>query len=37
MMATEPMPFDSGYLKVDDVDNVHYEQYGRPDGMPGII
>jgi hypothetical protein len=27
--------FDSGYLQVDDVHSLYYEQYGKPDGKPG--
>lgn len=28
-------PFDAGYLPVDDIHKLHYEQYGKRDGKPG--
>jgi hypothetical protein len=27
--------WDSGFLQVDDLHNLHYEQYGPRDGKPG--
>ncbi len=34
-MANSSDPFDSGYLQVDDLHTVYYEQHGQPDGKPG--
>ncbi|KAK4494393.1 hypothetical protein PRZ48_014691 [Zasmidium cellare] len=30
-------PFDSGFLKVDAIHHIHFEQYGRKDGKPVIF
>jgi len=30
-------PFDSGYLKVSDVHEIHYEQCGNPEGKPAVF
>ena len=29
--------FDAGFLKVDDIHSLHYEQYGSRDGKPGEL
>lgn len=29
--------FDEGFLQVDQIHNVHYEQYGPRDGKPGKL
>ncbi len=31
------IPFDSGYLKVDDIHTIYYEQSGNKDGVPVIF
>ena len=36
-MASCSKAFDSGYLRVDDIHTIYYEQYGRPDGKPGML
>jgi proline iminopeptidase len=30
-------PFDSGFLSVGSIHNIHYEQYGNKDGKPGKV
>src|ERR1700760_458631 len=30
-------PFDSGFLNVDSIHKIHYEQYGNKDGKPGKL
>ena len=32
---SEPEPFNSAYLQVDDIHSIYYEQYGNLDGKPG--
>lgn len=31
------MPFDAGYIKVDDIHTIYYEQSGNPEGAPVIF
>lgn len=30
-------PFDSDFLAVDTIHQIHYEQYGRENGKPGRV
>lgn len=32
---SEYKPFDKGYLQVDEIHKIYYEQYGQKDGIPG--
>jgi hypothetical protein len=29
--------FDKGYLQVDSIHELYYEQYGKENGLPGMI
>lgn len=31
------LPFDAGFLQVDTIHEIHYEQYGNRKGKPGEI
>lgn len=33
---THDAPFDSGHVAVSDIHSIYYEQYGPPDGKPGL-
>lgn len=34
---THDAPFDAGFLNVDDIHKIHYEQYGKKDEKPGTF
>lgn len=34
-MSGDPVPFHHGYLQVDDLHSIYFEEYGAKDGKPG--
>lgn len=34
---THSAAFDDGFLEVSSIHTLHYEQYGKPDGKPGML